>query len=76
MLKEILEEELGDIQVSLKYKTIFRGKQNLGGARNSTLIKGIHIKLNKVNFSKDFYRAIERYRRSKSGFKDKRKIRF
>ena len=64
------------MQVGLRYKTIFRGKQGPKGSNNRIPIKGIHIKLDKTNFARDFYKVIERYGRSKSGFQDGRRMRF
>ena len=56
------------MQVRLRYKTVFRGKQGLKESNNGIPIKGIHIELDKTNFVRDFHKVIERYGRSKSGF--------
>jgi len=47
-LKETLEQELGDIKVGLRYKTVFRGKQALRGTGKTNTVRGIHIELNKL----------------------------
>ena len=60
----------------MRYKTVFRGKEGLKGSNNGIPIKGIYIELDKTNFARDFHKVIERYRRSKSGFQDRRRIRF
>ena len=39
-------------------------------------MKRIHMELDKKEFVKDFHKLIERYGRSKLGFKERRKMRF
>ena len=73
-LQTEIEEELG-VKIGLRYKVIFRGR-NKEDRNNKRAIRAIHIDLDTKNFTRNFNKYMEKYGQSKTGFKNRRRMRF